>query len=135
MRDNAGVKIIETINGYERLLNIIENHQDKENICRLSKKEISALYGLSYTGTLKKLKFLVKYKLLKQVDGGLMRTDKDVRNDSPLSLLQEIMLLVSERPEIHSSFKQQAEILDVSFEDVRSAWGFYGYLFGSKYKE
>lgn len=133
--ENTTDMIRETINRYKRLLEIIVNHQGNDNICRISKKEISDLYGLSYTGTLKKITFLLKYGLIEQVDGGLTRTEKDVIQHTPLSLLLKIMLLVLERPDIYSSFKQQAEILDVPYEDVQSAWGFFGYFFGSKYPD
>jgi hypothetical protein len=127
-------KIKETIDGYNRLLDIVEKHQGSDGICRLPKKQISSLYGLSYTVSLKKLNFLLKYGLIEEVNGGITRTEnKDVIHHTPLSLLLKIMLLVLERPEVYSSFKQQAEILGVPYEDVQSAWGFHGYFFGSKY--
>ncbi|WP_340392853.1 hypothetical protein [Paenibacillus sp. FSL E2-0190] len=128
-------KIRDTINSYERLLEIIEKNADGDNICKLMKKEISALYGLSYTGTCKKLKFLLKYGLLESVNGGISRTEKKVVQDTPLSLLPKVLLLMAKEPEVYDSLKQQAELLSVSMEDVQTAWGFYSYFFGSKYPQ
>lgn len=133
MEESSHERIKETIDGYRRLLDIVEKHQGSDNICRLTKKEISSLFGLSYTGTLKKLNFLLKYGLIEKVNGGFTRTEKDVFQHTPLSLLLKIMLLVIERPDIYSSFKQQAELLGVPYEDVQTAWGYHGYFFGSKY--
>ncbi|MDQ0414987.1 hypothetical protein [Mesobacillus stamsii] len=126
-------RIKATIDGYKRLLAIIEQHADSEGVCKLSKMKISLQYGISYTGTLKKLGCLEKHNLIIKTEGGFKRTGKDVLEDTPFSLLLKLLLLVIEKPEIYSSFKQQAEILNVSFDDVRSAWGFYGYFFGTKY--
>lgn len=126
-------KIRDTIAGYEKLLKIIEDNTDKDNICRLTKKEITKLYGLSYTGTCKKLGFLLRYGLLKVINGGFLRTEKNVVQDTPLSLLPKILVLMANKPEVYDSFKQQAELLSVSIEDVQTAWGFYSYFFGSKY--
>ncbi|MEC1759853.1 hypothetical protein [Schinkia azotoformans] len=124
---------METINGYRRLLEIIESNQDSDGICKLSKKKISSLYGLSYMGTLKKLNFLLKYGLIEQMSGGFKKTEKEVFQHTPLALLLKILLLVKDRPDVYSSFKQQAELLNVPFEDVQTAWGYYVYFFGSKY--
>lgn len=133
MSNASTKKISETIDGYKRLIDIIISHQDADTVCRLSKKEISTLYGISYTGTLKKINFLLKYGLLEKVNGGLRGTDRDVIQQTPLSLLSKILILVLDNPEIYSSFKKQSELLDVPYEDIQSAWGFYGYFFGSKY--
>lgn len=135
MAEISHEKIKETISGYKRLLDIVEDNQDNDSICRLSKKKLSLQYGLSYTGTLKKLSFLLKYGLIEKVDGGFKRTEKDVILHTPLSLLVKILLLVFEKPEVYNSYKQQAEILGESYEDVQSAWGYYAYFFGSKYPE
>ncbi|HAF0292578.1 TPA: hypothetical protein G9C53_004983 [Salmonella enterica subsp. enterica serovar Typhimurium var. 5-] len=131
--EESYIRVKETINGYERLLNIIEQHQGNDGICRLSKKKISSLFGISYTGTLKKLNFLMKYGLIEQDGGGFTRTEKDVILHTPLSLIIRILLLVSKRPDVFSSFKQQAELLGETYENVQTAWGFHGYFFGSKY--
>lgn len=128
-------RIRETVSGYRKLLDILKEYEDNKQICRLSKKKISEIYGLSYTGTCKKLNFLLRYGLIRQVDGGFVRTGKEVLDATPFSLLPRIMLLVLERAEVYSSFKQQAKLLNVSFEDVQTAWGFYSYFFGSKYPD
>ncbi|RIX60048.1 hypothetical protein D3P08_00180 [Paenibacillus nanensis] len=128
-------KVYDTIDGYERLLEIVRENAGPNNVCMLTKKEISKLYGLSYTGTCKKLGFLLKYRLLEQVDGGFLCTEKKVIQDTPLSLLPKILLLMEKRPEVYDSFKQQAELLSVSIGDVQTAWGFYSYFFGSKYPQ
>ncbi|QZN76209.1 hypothetical protein [Paenibacillus sp. DR312] len=128
-------KIRDTIAGYEKLLKIIEDNTDKDSICRLTKKEITKLYGLSYTGTCKKLGFLLRYGLLKVINGGYLQTEKNVVQDTPLSLLPKILVLMANKPEVYDSFKQQAELLSVSMEDVQTAWGFYSYFFGSKYPQ
>jgi len=125
----------ETTDGYKRLLHILADHEDVEGICRLTKKKISVLYGSSYTGTCKKLKFLVKYGQIKQVSGGFVRTGKDITEAKPFLLLQRIIELVLEKPEVYSSFKQQAELLGEPFEEIQTAWGFFAYFFGSKYPD
>lgn len=130
------VKLIrETVTKYNDLLAILAANEDEDNVCRLSKKKISTLYGLSYTGTLKKLNFLMQHGIIEKVSGGFKRTGKDVYLHTPISLIIDIMVLVKEKPEIYSSFKQQAELLSVPIEDVRSAWGFQAYFFGSKYAD
>lgn len=125
-------KIVDTIESYYRLLKIIEEHSDEKMVCKLTKKEITALYGLSYTGTCKKLNYLLKYGLLKSVNEGLLRTEKKVYQDTPLSLLPKIILLMLEKPEMYGSFKLQAEQLSVSMDNLQVAWGFYSNFFGSK---
>jgi hypothetical protein len=94
--------------------------------------EISRLYGKSYSGTLKKLRFLERYELIEKIVGGYIRTDKTFMKDTPMSLIPKIVHLVWERPEIYNSFKQQAELLSVSMSDVQTAWGFFSYFYGSK---
>lgn len=133
--EGSYIRVKETINGYERLLDIIEQHQGSDGICRLSKKKISSLFGLSYTGTMKKLNFLIKYGLIEQDRGKFKRTEKDVILHTPLSLIVRILLSVSKRPDIYSSFNQQAVLLGETYENVQTAWGFYGYFFGSKYPD
>ena len=133
MNTEAVIRIKETIDGYKKLLGILAEYEDNEQFCSLSKKRISEIYGLSYTGTCKKLNFLLRYGLVRQVDKGLIRTGKEVMEAKPFTLLQRIMLLVLDKPEVYSSFKQQAELLKEPFEEVQTAWGFYSYFFGSKY--
>lgn len=123
-------KIKETISEYERLLDIIG--KEAGEVCLLSKKELSRLYGKSYTGTLKKLSFLEQYGLIERIKGGYVRTEKAFVRDTPLSMIPNILYLVQERPEIYNSFKQQAELLSVSMSDVQTAWGFFSYFFGAK---
>lgn len=122
--ENPVENIRKTVNDYNRLIEIIENNKNSGNICILSKKEISKRYGLSYTGTLKKLNFLLKYGLINQVGRGFERTEKDVLHHTPIGLLPRIFLLVLEQPEVYSSFKQQSELLSVPIEDIKSAWDF-----------
>lgn len=136
MSNIAVERIKETIDGFERLINIINTHKGSDNICRLSKKEISNFYGLSYTGTLKKINVLLKYGLIIQVPGGFKPTKKDIFTYLPFgALLVKILILVFKKPSVYSSFKEQSEILSVSFEDIQSAWGYYALFFGSKYPE
>jgi hypothetical protein len=123
-------KIKDTISEYERLLSIIGT--DMNSICKLSKKEISNLFGKSYTATLKKLDFLERYGLLERITGGYKRTEKALIKDTPLSLLPRILLLVKDRPDIYYSFQDQADLLSVSINDIQTAWGFYSYFFGRK---
>ncbi|MBP1153935.1 MULTISPECIES: hypothetical protein [unclassified Paenibacillus] len=132
MEDNLEAiseKIKATISEYERLLEIIGN--EPGTICRMPKTEISRLYGKSYTGTLKKLGFLERYGLIEKTTGGYVRTEKIFMRDTPFSLIPRIVLLLSERPELFNSYKQQAEVLSVSLSEIQTAWGFLSYFFGS----
>lgn len=127
--ETTSEKIMETINEYERLLEIIGN--EPGTICRMPKTEISRLYGKSYTGTLKKLRFLERYELIEKNTGGYIRTEKTLLRNTPFSLIPRIVLLLSERPELFDSYKQQSEVLSVSLSDIQTAWGFLSYFFGS----
>jgi hypothetical protein len=129
-------KIKETISGYKKLIQILVDHRDEDKVCRVSKKKISEIYGRSYTGTLNKLNYLIRYGLIKKVDKeGFLITEKRLIEDTPLGLLPRILLLVFEYPEVYSSFKKQAELLSVSMADIQTAWGFHSYFFGSKYPD
>lgn len=121
-------EIMETVNEYERLLNIIGT--ESGTMCRMPKTEISRIYGKSYTGTLKKLGFLERYGLIERVTGGYVRTEKTFGKNTPMALMPSIVLLISERPELFNSYKQQAELLSVSLNDIQTAWGFLSYFFG-----
>ncbi|MGP3783655.1 hypothetical protein [Paenibacillus sp. 1A_MP2] len=72
---------------------------------------------------------------MKVINGGFLLTEKNVVQDTPLALLPKILVLMANKPEVYDSFKQQAELLSVSMEDVQTAWGFYSYFFGSKYPQ
>lgn len=125
-------KIRDTIAGYERLIQVIAEHSGVDSICRLSKKDISHIYGLSYTGTCKKLNFLLKNGIINQTSEGFKNEGKDIIKDTPLFLLPKLLTLVIEYPEYSNSFVSQAQSLAVSEEDIRTAWGFYSYFFSSK---
>ncbi|GAE37512.1 hypothetical protein [Halalkalibacter akibai] len=126
-------KIEETMVSYKKLLDILADHEDNKQVCKLSKKKISELYGLSYTGTCNKLKFLVKYGIIEEISKGFVRTGKQVSEAKPFLLLPRLMVLVLENPDIYSSYKEQAELFNESISDVQTAWGFYSYYFGAKY--
>jgi hypothetical protein len=126
-------RIRETINLYEKIIRVLKDNRGEDEICKLSKKKLSGEIGLSYTGTLNKLKFLIKYGLVEVKDRGFVITDRKLLEDTPLGLLPAILLLVFDYPEIFGNFNKQSQMLDVSMEDTQSAWGFYSYFFGSKY--
>lgn len=90
---------------------------------------------MSYIGICKKLGFLLRHELLKVINGGFLRTEKNVIQDKLLSLLSKILVLMANKPEVYESFNKQAELLSVSMEAVQKAWGFYSYFFGLKYPQ
>lgn len=131
----GNAKLVIIITGYKKMLKIIEEHSGAGGICRLNKKEINAYYGLSYSGTLKKIKFLITYGLLIDHKPGLSCTNKNIVKDTPIGMVLSLFHLLSEHTELHNDYKAQAEILEVPHKDIQVAWGFLSYCFGSKYGE
>ena len=115
----AVAKMSSLIDGHKKLLKIIKEHSDTGGVCRLTKKQITALYGLSYTGTLNKLKFLVTYGLLIDHKPGLSCTNKSIVKDTPIGLVLRLFQLLSEHTDLHNDYKAQAEILDVPYKDIQ----------------
>lgn len=121
------------INGYETLLKIIRDHTGEDGICRLNKREITKLYGISYTGTLKKLKFLTEHGHIEKAGGGLKYIQKSFLESSPIPLMARVIELTLHQPELYSSHKKQADILNVSYREIQVAWGYFIHFFGKKY--
>ncbi|WP_260288368.1 hypothetical protein [Peribacillus aracenensis] len=131
LKKEVGFK--EEYEGYEKLLDIIKDNEEN-NICRLSKKKISELYGMSYTSTLNKMNFLVRYDLIRQVDGGFVRTEEKLNNAIPFFIMPKILALKILRPDLRTrerkNYKKQAEILSVSLREIQVADGFINYVIG-----
>ncbi|MCM3170395.1 MULTISPECIES: hypothetical protein [Peribacillus] len=121
----------EVYEGYEKLLDIMKDNEEN-NICRLSKKKISELYGMSYTSTLNKMNFLVRYDLIRQVDGGFVRTEEELINATPFFIMPKMLALKILRPDLRirerKNYQKQAEILSVSLKEIQVADGFITYV-------
>lgn len=131
--ENAVKKMQQMISGYEELLTIIRDHAGEDGICRLNKREITELYGISYTGALKKLKFLTEHGHIEKVEGGHMYFQKSFLESSPIPLMVKVIELTLHQPDLYSSHKKQAEMLGVSYRDIQVAWGYFIHFFGKKY--
>lgn len=117
---------IEWYEGYKKLLNIIEENE-RNGVCKLSKKKISELYGMSYTGTSRKMKFLLRYGLLKQVDSGFVRTETELINAVPFSMMAKLLVFKELYPSLRGNLIGLASRLSISVEDVQTiegAWTF-----------
>lgn len=133
MKDISSQRYQKTIIQYRKLMRILSDHQDSDGICRMTKKSIAYHFGLSYTATLKKLDFLKQYGMLISVNDGLSLTGKDVTEATPFVLYPQIIKLVTEQPAVIHNYNEQAKLLNASFGDIQTTWGFISYFYGLKY--
>jgi hypothetical protein len=104
-----------------KILNLIDNKKNKDNIALISQKEMAEKLSTSPSNISKRILQLIRYGALEKVDASVYKLLNNSIWYTPYRLVHSVINLLNEQPELASSFKEQAAILDVSIQDIFQA--------------
>ncbi|MBG9776149.1 hypothetical protein [Brevibacillus laterosporus] len=129
-------KMFQVMATYKVILGIMQERTDKSGFVKVNQSELGRMLELSQTSIANKLKFLLKYELIKKSrtkKGFYKVLSTNLLEKTPFGTMIAIINIVEDYPEVFSSFAKQSELLGVSLNEIQTAWGFFSYCNGSKY--
>lgn len=129
-------KMFQVMATYKVILGIMQERTDKSGFVKVNQSELGRMLELSQTSIANKLKFLLKYGLIKKSrtkKGFYKVLSTNLLGKTPFGTMIAIINIVEDHPEVFSSFAKQSEMLGVSMNEIQAAWGFFSYCNGSKY--
>ncbi|MGV2941461.1 winged helix-turn-helix domain-containing protein [Mesobacillus sp. LC4] len=109
---------------YIDILNLINTRKNDNDIAVISQKVISEHLLISPSNVSKRIKQLVRYGALKQLQPGVYKLLYCSIWYTPYRVVHSLIRLLDEHPEIINSYKEQASFLDVPIQDISQAWAY-----------
>ncbi|MCS0824608.1 winged helix-turn-helix transcriptional regulator [Cytobacillus firmus] len=109
---------------YIDMLNLIDKRKNENNIAVISQKTIAEHLSISPSNVSKRIKQLVRYGAIEQLQAGIYKLINCSIWYTPYRVVHSLIRLLNEQPEVNSSYKKQATILNVSIQDIFQAWAY-----------
>jgi hypothetical protein len=128
------VALIKFVQTHQSILDII-SAKEKDGVSKITVNEIAKAIDLSQNSTTKYLNRLKEASCIEKISSGCYKVEHtNLRNKGVFSVMVAIMDTLISKPELVNKYGEQAEILGVSWEEIKGAWGYLYMLFGSPYK-
>jgi hypothetical protein len=122
--DVVFLQLVPIFRQYLDVLKIIDERKNKHNLTTISQNEISSIMKTSSTNVSKKIKELIKYRAIEKMSAGCYRVIQNDIDYTPYRNLVKVIELMKKNPELRNQYKDQAEVLNITFVEVQQAWGF-----------
>lgn len=109
---------------YIDMLNLIDTKKNENNIAVISQKTIAEHLSISPSNVSKRIKQLVRYGAIEQLQAGVYKLINSSIWYTPYRVVHGLIRLLNEQPELNSSYKEQTTILNISIEDIFQAWAY-----------
>jgi biotin operon repressor len=117
-------ELVPLFNLFMDILKLMDNKKDEKNLIYISQQEIAKQLSTSPTNVSKKLNQLIRYGAIEKVSSGVYKLLSNSIWHTPYRIVHKVNKLALEHPEINKNYKEQAELLNVSLDDIFQAWSY-----------
>lgn len=107
----------------QELISFLETKQGEDGTIRITLKDLAAELKTSVPSATERLERLIDFGLVRRIDSRSYQMVHTNLAQTPLTKIEELMQVVSDVPS--SSYKQQAEALGISVEELEIVYGYF----------